>query len=199
MVSPGGTGGTKLPHEFAGSNAMIRVLAFVACGIALAACASGTDAFKVPVATATLQFESEPAGAEVKLSTGQTCRTPCALAVPAADLTANYTLTGYQPQSVPVKVVPPDAVRPDSEGDSSPGAIRFEPSPVFAELTKGGPARRAPPPRRPTAQQQRPPDAQATAPAAQSAPPPPPAMRPAQPPASASPWPPAPPPPAQVR
>ncbi|NWG23257.1 MAG: hypothetical protein HXY30_02375, partial [Pseudorhodoplanes sp.] len=120
---------------------MIRVLAFVACGLALAACASGTDAFKVPVATATLQFESEPAGAEVKLSTGQTCRTPCALAVPAADLTANYTLTGYQPQSVPVKVVPPDVVRPDSEGDVSPGTVRFEPSPVFAVLTKAAPAR----------------------------------------------------------
>jgi hypothetical protein len=193
MVSSGDTGGTKSPHEFAGSNAMIRVLAFVACGIALAACASGTDAFKVPVATATLQFESEPAGAEVKLSTGQTCRTPCALAVPAADLTANYTLTGYQPQSVPVKVVPPDVVRPDSEGDSSPGAIRFEPSPVFAVLTKAAPARkpvaRRPPPPAP--------DTQATAPTSQPAPPPP-AMRPAAP-AASSPWPPAPPPPAQVR
>lgn len=170
---------------------MMRFAAIAACGIALAACASGGDAFKTTVATGTLQFESEPAGAEVKLSSGQTCRTPCALAVPATDQTVSFTLTGYQPVSVPVKVVPPDIVRPDGEGDTGPPPVRFTPSPVTAELTKAGPARRGTPQqqqRRPTAQQPAS-NTQATAPAAQPAPPP----------AAASPWPPAPPPPTQVR
>jgi hypothetical protein len=171
---------------------MTRFAALAACGVVLAACASGGDAFKTTVATATLQFESEPAGAEVKLSSGQGCRTPCALAVPATDLTANFTLTGYQPVSVPVKVVPPDDVRPDSEGDSGPPTVRFSPSPVVAELTKAAPTRR-PPPRRPVAQQ--PSGAQTAAPAQQA-----PATRPAQPaPSAASPWPPAPAAPTQVR
>lgn len=173
---------------------MMRFAAIAACGVALAACASGSDAFKTTVATATLQFESEPAGAEVKLSSGQTCRTPCALAVPATDLTANFTLTGYQPVSVPVKVVPPDEVRPDGEGETAPPTVRFSPSPVTAELTRAAPARRgAPQQRRPTAQQSGS-NAQATAPAA-----PPPSAQSAPPPTSGSPWPPAPPPPAQVR
>ena len=176
---------------------MMRFAALAACGVALAACASGGDAFKTTVATATLQFESDPPGAEVKLSSGQGCRTPCALAVPATDLTANFTLTGYQPVSVPVKVVPPDDVRPDSEGDSAPPQVRFSPSPVTAELTKAAPGRRTPPQRKPVAQQQRP-GTQAAAPAPQA-----PAARstpaPQQAPSSASPWPPAPSGPTQVR
>ena len=81
---------------------MRRVLAILACGFTVAGCASGSDALKSATPTTTLQFESEPAGAEVKTSTGQTCKTPCALAVPAADLMASYTLKGYKPQTVPV-------------------------------------------------------------------------------------------------
>lgn len=167
---------------------MMRFAAIAACAVSLAACASGGDAFKTTVATATLQFESEPAGAEVKLSSGQTCKTPCALAVPATDLTANFTLNGFQPASIPVKVVPPDELRPDADG--APPTVRFSPSPVVAELVKVTPARRGAPARRPPAQAP-----QTTAPTAQSAP----AARPPAPAPSNSPWPPAPSTPSQVR
>lgn len=197
------TGGTRgmVRTSLVGNCMMMRIAIIAASGIALAACASGGDAFKTTVATATLQFESEPAGAEVKLSSGQTCRTPCALAVPASDLTANFTLTGYQPVSVPVKVVPPDAVRPDGDSDFGPPAVRFSPSPVTAELTKAAPARRGQPTRRPTAQQP-PANSQAAAPAPRTTTPTTQGTAPAMqsaPPSSASPWPPAPPPPTQVR
>jgi hypothetical protein len=93
---------------------------------------------RTAVPTVPLQFESEPAGAEVRTSGGQTCKTPCALAVPAADMQVTYNLNGYQPQTVPVKLVPPEP------GDfGSPP--RFDPSPVSAELVK---ARRGPAPKK---------------------------------------------------
>ena len=45
----------------------------------------------------TVRFEFEPPGAEAKTSNGQTCRTPCALALPTATpLTVTFTLNGYQ-------------------------------------------------------------------------------------------------------
>ena len=55
-----------------------------------------------PSAT-TMQFESEPAGAEAKTSLGQSCRTPCTLAVTANDFSVSFALPGYQSQTVPVR------------------------------------------------------------------------------------------------
>ena len=164
---------------------MRTVLTIVACGLAVAGCASGSDALKSATPTLTLQFESEPAGAEVKTSNNQTCRTPCALAVPATDLMATFSLNGYKPQTVPVKLMPPDDPRGDGEIGQAAPPPRFHPSPVYAELEKAVPARKQPP-RRP---------APARAPAAAPA-----AQQPAAPaPSAASPWPPAPRAPGQVR
>ena len=194
MVSAGGRGRPASRFKQR-ERTMRRVLAILACGFTVAGCASGSDALKSATPTTTLQFESEPAGAEVKTSTGQTCKTPCALAVPAADLMANYTLKGYKPQTVPVKLVPPQDTRPDPEGASSAALPTFSPSPVVAELEKAGPERK-PAPRRPkpsAAANTAPADAPAPAPAARSAP----AQAPA--PTAASPWPPAPSAPTQVR
>ena len=169
---------------------MRGVLAILACGFTVAGCASGSDALKSATPTTTLQFESEPAGAEVKTSSGQTCRTPCALAVPASDLMATYALKGYKPQTVPVKLVLQQDTRPDPEGSSTPSLPAFAPSPVYAELEKA--VQQAP--RRPRA---------ASAPAAEGSTT---TAQPAQarqpvapPPSSASPWPPAPNQPTQVR
>jgi hypothetical protein len=122
---------------------MVRFLAIVACGFALTACSSSGDLMRTATPTVPLQFESDPPGAEVKTSGGQTCRTPCALAVPAADFQVTYSLTGYQPQTVPVKLMPPDDMRGSEEVGMTASPPRFSPSPVMAELVKGGP-RRAP-------------------------------------------------------
>ena len=99
-----------------------------------------------PAAT-TMQFESEPAGAEARTSLGQTCRTPCSLAVTASEFTVSFTLAGYQPQTVPVQGCSATPTRPVPP--------RLVPNPVFVELQPGAPApaaRRQPPPR----QQQKP-------------------------------------------
>ena len=138
-----------------------------------------------PAAT-TMQFESEPAGAEARTSAGQACRTPCSLAVTSNEFTVTFALPGYQPQTVPVRVVSPssDTRDPATEGETAPA--RLVPNPVFVELQAIAPppaARKkpAPAPKKPAPAPRRP------APTAM-APAPPPAPAPAP----ASPWPPAP-------
>ncbi len=81
---------------------MYRVIAIVCGGLALAACSSTPDWLKLRNALKpqpildTVRFESEPPGAEAKTSNGQTCRTPCALALPTeTPLTVTFTLNGY--------------------------------------------------------------------------------------------------------
>jgi hypothetical protein len=119
---------------------MKRVVAIAACGMSLAACSSlpswmqfDTPSFlkSAPAAT-TMQFESEPAGAEARTSLGQSCRTPCTQAVTASEFTVSFTLPGYQPQTVPVRVVA------SAEGADAEGA-RLVPNPVFVELQPAGP------------------------------------------------------------
>lgn len=171
-----------------------RLLAIAACGLALAACTS-SDVLKTATPTVPLQFESEPAGAEVKTSGGQTCRTPCALAVPAADFTATFTLNGYQAQAVEVKLLPPEDTR-GGEEFTAVSEPRFTPSPVMAEMVKEAPRRPArKKPRvapRPAAEQepgvQTPPAEQQPAPPAPASSSPWPSTSAPQP---ASPWPPA--------
>ena len=162
---------------------MKRVVVVAACGLSLAACSSlpswmqfELPSLPRPAPTATtMQFESEPAGAEARTSAGQSCRTPCSLAVTSSEFTVTFALSGYQPQTVPVRVAASANARdPASEGQSA--APRLVPNPVFVELQAAAPppaARRAPAPAK-----------------AKPAPrPAPAAMAPA--PAPASPWPPA--------
>lgn len=157
---------------------MHRMLAIAVCGFALAACSSSGEMLKTATPTVPLQFESEPAGAEVKTSGGQTCKTPCALAVPAADFMATFALNGYDPQTIAVKMMPPDDLRGDSEVALGAALPRFDPSPVYAELVKT-------PPRRPARKQR------AARPAAEPQPRAAVPAQPASPPPPTSPWPPA--------
>jgi hypothetical protein len=61
-----------------------------------------------PPAVVTLQFETEPAGADVRTADGQTCRTPCSLALSLTAQTLNFTMNGHVPKSVPVDVAQSD-------------------------------------------------------------------------------------------
>jgi hypothetical protein len=113
---------------------MYRVIAIVIAGLALAACSStpdwlSLDALKPAPAKDTVRFESEPPGAEAKTSDGQTCRTPCALAVPtAAPMTVTYALNGYQPDSETIEPIP-----------NNNGFPEMRPNPVEVELTPAPP------------------------------------------------------------
>jgi len=143
------------------------------------------NVLSAPPPTITAQFESEPPGAEARTSTGQSCRTPCALALPAQGFNVTFTLNGYLPQAIPVVLHVPE-FRPDPElGDTLPS---FRPNPVVAALELAPPPPRKKKRRR--KRKKRPVAARAPArapvqrPAPASAAPPPAAA-----PAPASPWP----------
>jgi outer membrane biosynthesis protein TonB len=165
---------------------MYRLLTIVGGALALAACTStpdwmNLDAFKPAPIMDTVRFESVPPGAEAKTSNGQTCRTPCALALPVnSPLTVTFTLNGYQPESETIEPI---------ASTGSPTELR--PNPVTVELTP------APPPPKPVkkpARKKKTAAKPATTPKpATAAAPPPMTAAPAQQPAPA-PWPAAPPP-----
>lgn len=117
---------------------MYRVIAIACGGLALAACSStpdwmNLDALKPAPVMDTVRFESTPPGADAKTSNGQTCRTPCALALPTTGpLTVTFSLNGYLPDS--------EDIDPVSSGSGVP---EFHPNPVQAELMP------APPPPKP--------------------------------------------------
>jgi hypothetical protein len=146
---------------------MYRVIVIVSGTLLLAACETSpdwmkvnADGFKPAPVTDTVRFESEPPGAEAKTSTGQTCRTPCALALPVnSPLTVTFTLNGYQPET---ETVEPIAMT------GSPSELR--PNPVVVELTPAPPkaAKKpaAPPKKKPAA---KPAAAKPAAPASMSA------------------------------
>jgi hypothetical protein len=167
-----------------GSHVMHKVIAIVGAGLVLASCSTDfKNPFAFEPAKDTIRFESEPPGAEAKTSSGETCRTPCALAMPAdKPFTVTFTLTGYQPNTEELQLM--------SMGD---GTSELRPNPVLVQLAA------LPPPkskkkvhRKKTAAKPKPkpkPVAANPAPAA------PPAMTPALQPQATSPWPATPPPP----
>jgi hypothetical protein len=114
---------------------MYRVLTIVGGALMLAACSSSPDwmsldGLKPAPAMDTVRFESEPPNAEVKAAGGQTCRTPCALALPVSGpTTVTFTLAGYQPETETLE--PITAI-------GSPTNLR--PNPVTVELTPAAPA-----------------------------------------------------------
>jgi hypothetical protein len=109
---------------------MSRLIAVVAWGFMLAACSAtmpnlNLDFMKSAPQAETLAIESEPPGTEAKTSLGQSCRTPCQLAVqPGSEFSVTFALSGYQPQTV--------SVRPEAEGASGPP--RLAPNPVQVTL-----------------------------------------------------------------
>lgn len=117
---------------------MYRVIAIVGGGLALAACSStpdwmNIDALKPAPVLDTVRFESTPPGADVKAPNGQTCRTPCALALPSnAPMTVTFTLNGYIPESADIEPV-----------SAGIGVPELQPNPVQVELAP------APPPAKP--------------------------------------------------
>ncbi len=163
-------------------NMMYRVLAILGGAVALAACSStpdwmNVDGLKPGPSLDTVSFESEPPGAEAKASNGQTCRTPCSLALPIdAASSVTFTLNGYLPETERLEAITATGEPP-----------RLRPNPVVVELTPGTPpVARKPAAKKPVAKKPaRPKPAAAAAPAPAAAPPP------AQ---AAAPWPTNPPP-----
>ena len=99
----------------------------------------------------TLQFQSEPTGAEVRTAQGQTCQTPCSLAVVAENQSVTFTKNGFIPQTVQITVSAP--AEHSWFARSKPPTLM--PNPVGAAL-KAVPPEVVPPPK-PVARQEPPP------------------------------------------
>src|SRR3954447_14949921 len=88
-----------------GTN-MSRIVAILACGLALAACSMSMpslDYFRSGPAPEVLRVESEPPGADARTTAGEACRTPCELTVASGgDIVISFALNGYQPMTVPI-------------------------------------------------------------------------------------------------
>jgi hypothetical protein len=161
---------------------MYRVLAIFGGVLALAACSStpdwmNVDGLKPGASLDTVSFESEPPGAEAKASNGQTCRTPCSLALPVdAASSVTFTLNGYLPETEKLEAITATGEPP-----------RLRPNPVVVELTPGAPpVAKKPPAKKPAAKKPAAKKPVAAAPA--------PAPAPAAPAQAAAPWPTNPPP-----
>ena len=112
------------------------VVAIASLGVGVAGCSISNWIPSSAPAAVTVQIESEPAGAEAKSSVGPSCRTPCTLSVATAkEFTVTFSLTGYQPQTVPV------TPRPTGDPREGGGEVKFEPDPVYAQLEPAAPTK----------------------------------------------------------
>jgi hypothetical protein len=118
---------------------MTRFIAVIAWGLMLAACSTtmpSLDFMKSASEAEMLSIESEPPRAEAKTTAGQSCRTPCKLAVqPGSEFSVTIALSGYQPQTV--------AVRSEAEGAST--GPRLAPNPVRVTLQAVKPPKKSKP------------------------------------------------------
>src|SRR6516162_7102412 len=90
-----------------------RAMAAVAGGLSLAACSfamPSMDFFSSKPTTASLSIESNPPGADAKLSTGGNCRTPCSQTVALGnEFSVIVALDGYTSETRTVRPVSAEA------------------------------------------------------------------------------------------
>jgi hypothetical protein len=140
---------------------MYRVLVVIGGGLALAACSAAPDwlnfdGLKPAPLMDTVRFESEPPGAEAKVSNGQACRTPCALALSVnSPVTVTFMLNGYLPES--------ESIEPITIAGSPP---QLRPNPVMVELSAAPPGSQKPVAKKPPAPKKKTADKPAAKPAA---------------------------------
>jgi hypothetical protein len=147
----------------------------VAMSAALAACSSTPswvpDWMSLGSSTpqlVTMQFESQPQGADVRTGQGQTCQTPCSLALQPQSQAVSFSKNGFLPQTVQIATGEPAE---HSMFSSAPPTLT--PNPVTVVLQPAGPPSRSRPTFKPKPKPRRVPAA-APPPPSQSSPFPPP-------------------------
>jgi PEGA domain len=166
-----------------------RAIVLMICGAALSACTgipsmpsfnmpSFNPNFSIPGFNAPgtpVRIESVPPGAEATFGSGPGCRTPCSLPAPSGNGTYNvsFTLKGYEPQSVPVRIQLAQNSWDSADAGTMAGVTVIEPDPVVVELTPV-PVAAPPPKKRPVAPVAPKPPKQPTAAGSPPPPPPPP-------------------------
>ena len=82
----------------------MRRVGLVLCCIALSACSAIPGPSKPTDSVNRLSLKSTPPGAEARISSGASCRTPCALPVKVSDYNVTLALAGYAPRFIPIRV-----------------------------------------------------------------------------------------------
>ena len=75
-------------------------------GISLTGCSSALSSNSASEQLQALNFESDPPGAEIRTTQGQTCITPCELTVPSHEQPVTITKNNYVPQTVQITLGP---------------------------------------------------------------------------------------------
>jgi PEGA domain len=75
-------------------------------GVSLTGCSSALSSNSSSEQLQALKFESDPLGAEIRTTQGQTCKTPCELTVPSREQPVNIAKKDYLPQTVQVTLGP---------------------------------------------------------------------------------------------
>ena len=118
---------------------MYRVITILAGSLTLAACSStpswmNFDMLKPEPIKDSVTLETSPPGAVARAASGETCTTPCSLALAAnAANSVTFTLAGHAPATEAIELVP--------MGD---GTNRLQPNPLQVELAVAAPPPRAP-------------------------------------------------------
>jgi outer membrane murein-binding lipoprotein Lpp len=118
------------------SRIALSAVVAAAVGASLTGCSSAQSSNPSSEQVQTLKFESDPPGADVRTTQGETCKTPCELKVPSHEQPVTITKNNYVPQTVQVALGP----KPEHSFWENPPAT-LAPNPVHVVLQK--PARHA--------------------------------------------------------
>ena len=108
----------------------MRRVGLVLCGIALSACSAIPRLSGPPDPVNRFSLQSNPPGAEARITSGATCRTPCTLPVKVSDYNVTFALAGYAPRFVPIRV----SIK--REHWYSPAVTHVDPNPVVVQLER---------------------------------------------------------------
>jgi PEGA domain len=111
------------------SRVGLSVVIAAVAGVSLTGCSSVVSSNSSSEQLQALKFESDPAGAEIGTTKGQTCTTPCELSVPARAQLVTITKKNYLPQTVEVTLGP----QPDHSFWENPPPT-LAPNPVHVVL-----------------------------------------------------------------
>jgi PEGA domain len=88
------------------SRVGLSVVVAAVVGVSLTGCSSALSSNSSSEQLQALKFESDPLGAEIRTTQGQTCKTPCELTVPSREQPVNIAKKDYLPQTVQVTLGP---------------------------------------------------------------------------------------------
>jgi len=106
---------------------MIKV-GLVLCCLALPACSAIPVPSRPTDPVNRFSLKSNPPGAEARISSGASCRTPCTLPVKVSDYNVTFALAGYAPRFIPIRV----SIK--REHWYSPEATYVAPNPLVVQL-----------------------------------------------------------------